>query len=64
MPLECLKLLCTFIQVRQLAPLLGLLSKDNTFGPYSRYREKLPAAAANQIAGCKKNITKHAQIKK
>ncbi len=44
----------TFIQVRQLAPLLGLFSKNNTFGPRSRYRKKLPAAAANQIAGNKK----------
>ncbi len=47
-------LLYTFIQVRQLAPLLGLFSKNNTFGPRSRYRKKLPAAAANQIAGKKK----------
>ncbi len=54
MSLECLKLLYTFIQVRQLAPLLGLFSKNNTFGPRSRYRKKLPAAAANQIAGNKK----------
>ena len=52
--LECLKLLYTFIQVRQLAPLLGLFSKNNTFGPRSRYRKKLQAAAANQIAGNKK----------
>ncbi len=43
--------LYTFIQVRQLAPLLRFFSKNNTFGPRSRYREKLPAAAANQIAG-------------
>ena len=58
MSLECLKLLYTFIQVRQLAPLvaplLGLFSKNNTFGPRSRYRKKLNAAAANQIAGNKK----------
>ncbi len=52
--LECLKLLYTFIQVRQLAPLLGLFSINNTFGPRSRYRKKLPAAAANQIAGNQK----------
>ena len=52
--LECLKLSYTFIQVRQLAPLLGLFSKNNTVGPRSRYREKLPTAAAIQIAGNKK----------
>ena len=45
------KLLYTFIQVRQLALLLGLFSTNNTFEPRSRYPEKLPAAAANQIAG-------------
>ena len=28
--------------------------KNNTFGPRSRYRKKLPAAVANQIAGNKK----------
>ena len=49
MSLECLKLLYTFIQVRQLAPLLGLFSKNNTFGPRSRYRKKLPAAACSQL---------------
>ncbi len=50
MSLKCLKLLYTFIQVRQLDPLLGLFSKNNTFGPRSRYRKKQPAAAANQSA--------------
>ena len=64
MSLKCLKFLHTFIQVQQLAPLLGLFSKNKTVGPRSRYRKKLPAAAANQIAGNKKNITGHAQIKK
>ena len=47
----------------QLAPLLRLFSENNTFGPRSRYRKKLPAAA-NQFAENKKNITSHAQIKK
>jgi hypothetical protein len=28
--------------------------KNNSFGPRSRYRKKLPAAAANQIAGNQK----------
>ncbi len=56
MSLECLKLSYTFIQVRQLAPILGLFSNrpNNTFGPRTRYRKKLPATAANLIAGNKK----------
>ena len=54
MSVECLKLLYTSIQVRQVAQLLGLFSKNNTFGTRSRYRKKLPAAAPNQIAGNKK----------
>jgi hypothetical protein len=29
-------------------------AKNNSFGPRSRYRKNLPAAAANQIAGNQK----------
>ena len=65
MSLECLKLSYIFIQLRQLAPLLGLFSNNNTFGPRTRYRKKLPATAANQNAENKKiSLYRHAQIKK
>jgi hypothetical protein len=44
------------------APLF--VAKNNFFGLRSIYRKKLPAPAANQIAGNKKYQYRRAQIKK